>query len=106
MAAPSKKCVICLKIISYRSLSSDTSKEQYRDVFKLLGIPDLNGFACNVCCNKLNRIQKLTIDLKTKVNFKKKISTVRGMVGIRTIEKENNRFQRKRGKHFLNTWVR
>ncbi|XP_078311822.1 uncharacterized protein LOC111117593 [Crassostrea virginica] len=98
MAAPIKKCVVCFKIISdrsYRSLSSDTSKEQYRDVFKLLGIPDLNGFACNVCCNKLNRIQKLTIDLKTKVisikeEREKLISTVRGMIGIQTLEKENN----------------
>ena len=98
MAAPIKKCVVCFKIISdrsYRSLSSDTSKEQYRDVFKLLGLPDLNGFACNVCCNKLNRIQKLTIDLKTKVisikeEREKLISTVRGMIGIQTLEKENN----------------
>ena len=46
MAAPIKKCLICFKIIfdiSYRSLSSETSQEQYRDEFKLIGIPDLKG---------------------------------------------------------------
>ena len=97
MAAPTKICVICFEIISdrsYRSLSSDTSKEQYCDVVKLLGIPDLNGFACNVCCNKQNSIQKLAIHLKTKVIYikeerEKLISTVRGMVGILILEKEN-----------------
>ena len=56
MAATIKKFLICFKIIfdrSYRSLSSDTSQEQDRDEFKLMGIPDLKGFVCNVCCNKL-----------------------------------------------------
>ena len=95
----------CFKIISdrsYRSLSSDNSQEQYRDLFKLIGIPDLKGFVCNVCRDKLNRIQKLTIDLKTKVmsikeEREKLISTVKCVVGIRTLENEIVRFQRQRG---------
>ena len=56
MAAPIKNFLICFKIIfdrSYRSLSSDTSQEQYRDEFKLMGIPDLKGLVCHVCCNKV-----------------------------------------------------
>ena len=56
MAAPIKNFLICFKIIfdrSYRSLSSDISQEQYRDEFKLMGIPNLKGFVCHVCCNKL-----------------------------------------------------
>ena len=64
-----KTCLFCLKHItdrSYRSLSSSTSREQYKEVYKLLSLSEVNGFVCNLCVNKLNRISKLNEDLKTK----------------------------------------
>lgn len=71
MAASIKKCEICQKIISdrsYRSLTSKTSQEYYKDVFELMCVDStcIKGFACNPCANKLNRVQKLNNDMTTK----------------------------------------
>lgn len=55
-----------------KSASKDTDPSSqliYSDVYELLAIPyDVKGFACNLCANKLNRVRKLTDDLKTKVD--------------------------------------
>jgi len=69
MNAPVKTCLFCLKSItdrSYRSLSSTTSKEHYKDVYNLISISETNGFACSLCMTKLNRIAKLNDDMRTK----------------------------------------
>lgn len=67
-----KFCYFCtckIGIKGYRSLSSSHSKDFYSDVYELLAIPlDIKGFACNLCANKLNRVRKLTDDLKTKID--------------------------------------
>ncbi|XP_048763890.2 uncharacterized protein LOC125671936 isoform X1 [Ostrea edulis] len=94
MAAPVKYCVLCQKTItdrSYRSLSSATSQEQYKDVYKLMCVPSIKGFACNSCANKLNRVQKLNNDLKTKlISIKderdKLLSTLKDMTGVRSLK--------------------
>ena len=67
MAAPIKTCEFCFKTIkdkSYRSLTSNTSQEQYGNIFNKLGIASLNGFVCNQCVNKLNRVDKLNGDYR------------------------------------------
>lgn len=67
-----KFCYFCtckIGIKGYRSLSSSHSKDFYSDVYELLALPlDIKGFACNLCANKLNRVRKLTDDLKTKID--------------------------------------
>lgn len=67
-----KFCYFCtskIGIKGYRSLFSTHSKDFYSDVYELLALPhDIKGFACNLCANKLNRVRKLTDDLKTKVD--------------------------------------
>lgn len=89
-----KFCVLCQKTISdrsYRSLSSNTSQEQYKDVFKLMRIPGISGFACNICINKFNRVLKLNKDLETRIikirnERDKLISTLLDMPGVRCLE--------------------
>lgn len=67
-----KFCYFCtskIGIKGYRSLFSTHSKDFCSDVYELLAIPHaIKGFACNLCANKLNRVRKLTDDLKTKVD--------------------------------------
>lgn len=94
MAAPIKKCEICQKVISdrsYRSLTSKTSQEYYRDVFELMCVDStcIKGFACNPCANKLNRVQKLNNDMKTKQVIIKEerdklLCTLKEMTGIKS----------------------
>lgn len=91
-----KFCVLCQNTISarsYRCLSSNTSQEQYRDVFKLMRIPDISGFACNICINKFNRVLKLNKDLETRIikiknERDKLISTLLDMPGVRCLERQ------------------
>lgn len=91
-----KFCVLCQNTISdrsYRSLSSNTSQEQYKAVFKLMRIPGISGFACNICINKFNRVLKLNKDLETKIikirnERDKLISTLIEMPGVRFLERQ------------------
>lgn len=93
MAASIKKCEICQKIISDRSYRSLTSKTS-QDVFELMCVDStcIKGFACNPCANKLNRVQKLNNDMKTKqVIIKKKrdispflLCTLKELTGIKS----------------------
>ena len=68
MAAPIKTCEFCFKTIkdkSYnRSLTSNTSQEQYGNIFNKLGIASVNGSVCNQCVNNLNRVNKLNGDYR------------------------------------------
>ena len=90
MAAPIKTCEFCFKTIkdkSYRSLTSNTSQEQYGNIFNKLGIASVNGFVCNQCVNKLNRVNKLNGDIRTKVLMltqerDKVLDTLKQMPGI------------------------
>ncbi|KAL4217544.1 hypothetical protein ACF0H5_022284 [Mactra antiquata] len=51
---------------TYRSVSSDISIQQWGPIFTQLGAK-LNGYLCNFCINKLNRVCRLEEDSKTKV---------------------------------------
>ena len=84
-----KRCSLCtnqVKDRSYRSLTSETSQEQYKYIFEMLpGI--MRGVSCNVCANKLNRICKINNDIKTKVEVlrderEKLIQQVRELPGL------------------------
>ena len=91
MAAASRSCEFCSKVIddkSYRSLTSNTSQENYKEVFELLCLSELKGFCCNLCINKLNAISRLNKDMKTKlITTKRKldqiISTVQNLPGVK-----------------------
>lgn len=93
MSAPMNICVLCLNIISdrgYRSLSSITSQEQYKEVLKLMCIPVIEGNACRSCAQKLNRVVKLNNDLKTiliKIRHERDqlVSTLKNLSGVRLI---------------------
>lgn len=70
MAAPTAKtCFTCLASIkgkNYRQLNSSTSRDHYSDIFSSINVsPD--GFCCNLCVNKLNRLRKCTEDETTIV---------------------------------------
>ena len=88
-----KSCVLCQKIIndrSYRSLSSTTSQEQYKEVFKMMCVRTLNGLACNICASKLNRVLKLNSDMETKVVSIQRerdtlLSSLKMMAGVRSV---------------------
>ena len=67
MAAPIKTCEFCFKTIkdrSCRSLISNTSQEQYGNIFNKLGIASVNGFVFNQCVNKLQIRDKVLDTLK------------------------------------------
>ncbi|KAL4219951.1 Translation initiation factor [Mactra antiquata] len=64
-----KTCCMCfgpVKGRTYRSVSSDISIQQWGPIFTQLGAK-LNGYLCNFCINKLNRVCRLEEDSKTKV---------------------------------------
>lgn len=62
-------------------------------MFKLMRIPDISGFACNICINKFNRVLKLNKDLETRIikiknERDKLISTLLDMPGVRCLERQ------------------
>jgi hypothetical protein len=91
MATAARSCEFCSKIIddkSYRSLTSNTSQENYKEVFELLCLSELKGFCCHLCINKLNAISRLNKDMKTKlITTKRKldqiVSTVQNLPGVK-----------------------
>jgi len=91
MAAPMKVCRFCCNYISdnksYRSLASETCKNQYDTVYQMLTIQP-EGVVCNLCMNKLNRVSKLNHDIETKVfalqaERDKIISQIKDMQGFK-----------------------
>jgi hypothetical protein len=70
-------------------LSSTTSQEQYKEVFKMMCIPALKGLACNICASKLNRVLKLNSDMETKlvsIQLERDtlLSSLKNMAGVRS----------------------
>lgn len=88
-----KNCLFCKKLItdkSYRSMSSTTSKEHYKEVYTQLGVPAVDGFACNICVNKLNKVVKLNNDMRTKYfvikdERDKLLSLLKAMPGLKHV---------------------
>ena len=68
-------------------MTSNTNQEQYGNIFNKLGIASVNGFVCNQCVNKLNRVNKLNGYIRTKVLMltqerDKVLDTLKQMPGI------------------------